>query len=141
MIVRNPASTRPWQHVLDPLAGYLYALEKSIKDKVELTLNFGPNEKSLSVQDVMQIVMNEWPKLKIKTGNDDEVAYEAKYLDLDSNNARRILNWQPKFTQQEAIRRTLTWWDQALKKNASVKEIIGAEIEEFITLDNFRPQL
>ena len=137
MIVRNPTSTRPWQHVLDPLTGYLHALEKSIRDKVELTLNFGPNEKSLSVQEVIRIAMNRWPNLKIRISEEDEGNYEAKYLDLDSNKAQRILSWQPTFTQQEAIRRTLAWWDQALEKPASVKEITDIEIEEFINLGNF----
>jgi len=136
MIVRNPASTRPWQHVLDPLAGYLSALEKSIRDKAELTLNFGPSGNSLAVQEVIEIVKNEWPSLKIRINNKVEVNYEAKYLELDSNEANRILNWQPKFTQQEAIRRTLAWWDQALDQPASVRDITAAEIEEFIDLGN-----
>ena len=134
MIVRNPASTRPWQHVLDPLDGYLSSLERSIRDKTELTLNFGPRENSLAVQEVIEIAKSKWPDLKVRIDNQVAGNYEAEFLDLDSSDAHRVLNWQPRFNQQEAIKRTLAWWDQVLEKPAFVKDITNAEIHEFIAM-------
>ena len=136
MIVRNPASTRPWQHVLDPLDGYLSSLERSIRDQTELTLNFGPRENSLAVQEVIEIAKSKWPDLKVRIDNQVAGNHEAKFLDLDSSDAQRILNWQPRFNQQEAINRTLAWWDQVLEKPAFAKDITNAEIHEFIAMGN-----
>jgi CDP-glucose 4,6-dehydratase len=136
MIVRNPASTRPWQHVLDPLDGYLSSLERSIRDQTELTLNFGPRENSLTVQEVIEIAKGKWPDLKVRIDNQVAGNHEAKFLDLDSSDAQRILNWQPRFNQQEAINRTLAWWDQVLEKPAFAKDITNAEIHEFIAMGN-----
>lgn len=132
MIVRNPESSRPWQHVLDPLSGYLDALEESLKRKTDLTLNFGPKEKSLTVQEVIHITKKEWPNLDICIDNEIQSEYEAKYLDLDSAEAERILDWQPLFTQQEAIKKTLSWWDKVLDKPLMTREITNNEIKEFI---------
>lgn len=135
VIVRNPESTRPWQHVLDPLSGYVSALEESIRCNTELTLNFGPSENSLAVKDVLEISKQEWPDLRVAIEAVDKGSYEAKFLDLDSTEARTVLNWRPVFSQQEAIRRTLAWWKTVLENPASALEVTDAEIYEFIALN------
>lgn len=136
--VRNPESTRPWQHVLDPLSGYVRALEKSIEGKNEFTLNFGPKENSLTVQDVIRISKLEWPDLQVAIEENDQSKYESKFLDLDSTEAEKVLNWQPVFSQQEAIRRTLSWWDKVIENPGSAQEVTDAEICEFIAMNELK---
>jgi CDP-glucose 4,6-dehydratase len=116
IFLRNPESTRPWQHVLDPLAGYLMAIEKMLEGEVIEALNFGPNSKSLSVKKVAEISSKTWPsqsEIDSSRGNSDR-HLESLSLELDSSLARRILNWSPIWSQEEAVISTIKWWDSVL---------------------------
>jgi CDP-glucose 4,6-dehydratase len=81
--VRNPKSTRPWQHVLDPLQGYLMALEKSLSKQIAPAYNFGPTSKSLTVDNA-----------------------------IDASLSSKELNWRPRWSQEDAVKSTINWWRQ-----------------------------
>jgi CDP-glucose 4,6-dehydratase len=116
IVLRNPESTRPWQHVLDPLVGYLMAIERVLGGEVIEALNFGPDSKSLSVKKIAEISSKAWPSqsdIDSSHGN-SERHLESFSLELDSSLARKILNWTPIWSQEEAVISTIKWWDSVL---------------------------
>ena len=104
-------STRPWQHVLDPLSGYLHVAESALNGIDFSPLNFGPTEASLSVNDVVEVAKRAGFIDQNFEINDRETShFESKRLDLDSSKARSNLNWYPLWTQEEALTATFAWW-------------------------------
>ena len=112
--VRNPKSTRPWQHVLDPLHGYLMALEKSINKKIAPAYNFGPSSKSITVDNVVKIANNTWGNSLVVHNLDDsqKIKHEAAELSIDASLSSRELDWRPRWSQEEAVKSTINWWKQ-----------------------------
>jgi CDP-glucose 4,6-dehydratase len=131
LVIRNPESTRPWQHVLDPLWGYLLALNSIIDGSSQTAFNFGPVEESLSVSQVVQELQKRWD-LTATVKVESISPHEAKLLDLDSSLARRELDWRPIYGQREAINKTQQWWDQNLDFKVSEQEICLSQIREFL---------
>ncbi len=134
VLIRNPESTRPWQHVLDPLEGYILSLDKILGGGKVTSLNFGPRGPSLSVKDVIELGK------KIFDFNPQRVVYEtsrhtsdleANHLALDSNQATLELNWHPKWTQEEAVMRTFEFWNTVLNEKTSFSDAIKIDIAEF----------
>ena len=121
--IRNPKSTRPWQHVLDPIRGYLMASEFALTKGGINEFNFGPDGDSLSVNQLINEAMSVWesntPEIRYETGNTN---LEAVTLQLDSNLSKEILNWKPLWSQEQAIRDTFTWWSSVLHKDISAEE-------------------
>lgn len=115
-VIRNPKSTRPWQHVLDPLNGYLMALEYILRENIDLiAFNFGPDGKSLQVNKVIEIahVVGSVKDSLIEIMTSDNHC-EAKDLSLDSKRAYLKLGFTPKFSQEEAILMTIKWWEKVI---------------------------
>lgn len=115
--IRNPNSTRPWQHVLDPLIGYLSTLEALLRDSSLTNINFGPSSEVITVKeaakhllDVLQIT-NE---VEYKSSGSDASGIEAMVLSLDSSLATAALNWQPLVSGLRAIEMTGLWWNKVL---------------------------
>lgn len=135
--IRNPNSTRPWQHVLDPLIGYLQVLEAGIATRSHSSYNFGPRESSLSVKQVANIASNRWGNGAkfhfLKSPIDD--TQEATSLELDVNLAVSNLNWLPTWNQTESIEITVDWWKKVTSKKLSAKEACYSDIE--IALSSF----
>ena len=119
--IRNPESTRPWQHVLDPCVGYLMALDALLEGLISKTLNFGPNEESLSVIECVQLCVDNFHHSEIAlnyhlaTQNEFKSKIEALQLNLDIAQAQQVLNWEPLWNQSMAIEKTVTWWSQLIK--------------------------
>lgn len=133
MEIRNPKSTRPWQHVLDPLCGYLKVLSASMSGETDLAFNFGPCEKSLEVQKVIEIAQSTWPNMfQVSILNSDETKYEALALELDSKRSIEKLGWTPAWTQSEAITKTITWWKSLILEDATPIDLCGLEIDAAI---------
>lgn len=134
--IRNPTSSRPWQHVLDPLFGYLKAIEFLLKSdsKEVLALNFGPDGVSLSVDEVVEIARKNWPNPTSITQVDqnENSLYEAKSLELNSKLAKDLLEWAPVWTQEAAISRTVRWWAQTLIDNEDPLELCRGEIKDYL---------
>jgi CDP-glucose 4,6-dehydratase len=133
--IRNPNSTRPWQHALDPLLGYLKTLDAILRNESSDAYNFGPVEKSFNVGKVVEIATNTWGKpveLKILDRNSD-VKSEANSLDLDPSLAIKELNWHPVWNQTEAIVNTVTWWRDLYSNKSTELELCRSDLKEFIT--------
>ncbi len=116
LIVRNPEATRPWQHVLDPLAGYLLVAQTMFEgnDAARFSAwNFGPQiEDALSVREVVECFSLAWGAGANWALRDPsaEQPHEATFLSVDSSRARKYLNWAPRWRVGEAIERTARWY-------------------------------
>ncbi len=125
--IRNPESTRPWQHVLDPLMGYVLAVMKTETHNFD-SFNFGPKESSLKVSEVIQIANeNLGGELSVNL-MDSGADVEAKSLELDSERACTILEWKPFLSQEEAIHQTLNWWKLKLQGSKTASALCSYEI-------------
>jgi CDP-glucose 4,6-dehydratase len=133
--IRNPKSTRPWQHVLDPLHGYLIALEKSINQSVSPAYNFGPNSKSLTVENVAHIANDAWGNsLLVRNASDLHMSkYEAEALAIDPSLASKELNWIPFWSQEEAVRSTIHWWKQVSEGSRTAYQACMFDIENLLS--------
>ncbi len=113
IVIRQPRAIRPWQHVLDPLAGYLSAAENAwpIAAKWE-GWNFGPDAGSeRTVEEVAILSCRLWGRTDLLRINEDSNApHEAAMLKLDSAKARAQLGWAPRWGFEEAMARTIEWY-------------------------------
>ena len=130
--IRNPNSTRPWQHVLDPLSGYLLALAKDTKEN---TFNFSPNSESLSVKEVTKIAQQSWGGQSKVNFSEAKDSLETKSLSLNSKRAKQKLNWKSNWTQERSVLSTVEWWKTVTKKVLSPNEACMRDISEL--LDEF----
>ena len=115
-IIRSPNAIRPWQHVLEPLAGYLLLGEKLLcgrgQGEWDTAWNFGPASlEPFTVLDVVRMAQGVWPKLQFAVDESAAAAFtEASRLVLDSGRARKKLGWHPVWDTQESVRRTVRWY-------------------------------
>ena len=114
LIIRNPKSTRPWQHVLESINGYLnlgYALTYE-KQKFIGSLNFGPEiGDNKSVEEILKIIKKLGFKLEVKYEKKLDQK-ESKFLSLNVDKAKKMLNWKPKWNSQESLYQTLIWYKE-----------------------------
>lgn len=129
--VRNPDSTRPWQHVLDPLHGYLMVLEATLGGGTFKSINFGPSSESLSVREVVEICQGSWPrKTNVEFSADvQDKIIEATALQLDSNYARQKLGWTTVWSQESSVISTMAWWDKVLNQAVDSQTACADDIE------------
>ena len=118
VVIRNPDSLRPWQHVLDPLYGYLMVAAKILKgEKVLNAYNFGPSENSkLTVAEMSDLACKSWPNnlgWVHQPANDS--LHETKLLWLSSNRARTELGWENLLNAEESIKWSIEWELEAEK--------------------------
>jgi CDP-glucose 4,6-dehydratase len=134
MIIRNPESTRPWQHVLDPLIGYLKTMEAMLDGKVFSSINFGPNDENLKVREVIDAWNQSfYPLTFLETKLvSNEMLLESKNLDINSNLANNYLNWQPKWSQYESINKTFSWWKKYLNDQANPRDLCLEDIWSYL---------
>ena len=112
--IRNPHATRPWQHVLEPLSGYLLLghLLYTQGKKFAEGFNFGPREDSvLTVAEVTKQVIQNYGKGSVKVHKKDNL-HEANLLMLNIEKAHQVLGWTPTYTAQEAIAKTAVWYQR-----------------------------
>lgn len=124
-IIRNPDSIRPWQHVLEPLCGYLALGEKLLKGEKEFatSFNFGPNnEGDLSVKDVLKLATSFWNKISYEIQVDLNAPHEANLLMLDISKARKMLGWKPVLNSSQAIEWTIKWYKEFYENNKVITE-------------------
>lgn len=128
--IRNPESTRPWQHVLDPLIGYLMTLENLLDNKTIKSLNFAPEGKSLPVQNIAEYAVAKWSSdIDFELiQNRKLILKESINLDLNPAFAQKELGWIPLWTQLEAVDSTIQWWKQVILAGANPEEISIEEI-------------
>jgi CDP-glucose 4,6-dehydratase len=111
--VRNPHATRPWQHVLEPLSGYLWlaaGLHGQSKADLGTAFNFGPDqEANRSVGELVREVLKHWPG-RWEDKSDPCAHHEAKLLMLSTAKAKRLLRWRPTWNFETAIANTVGWY-------------------------------
>jgi len=111
--IRNPYATRPWQHVLEPLSGYLQIGQKLLEEKVEFgeAWNFGPsNEGSISVEEVVKNVKKHWNKIDYEINQDVQQLHEANLLKLDCSKAHILLKWKDVWDSETTFEKTVKWY-------------------------------
>jgi len=126
LILRSPNSIRPWQHILDPLYGYLLLLMKLHKKQkfTEMSWNFGPDKSNnKSVEDIIYLINKEFNNSVsiIKKNNYLNKYYESKVLMLKSDKSKITLNWKPKYNLAESIKLTSFWHKEFLAKGNILK--------------------
>ena len=135
--IRNPESTRPWQHVLDPCVGYLMALEELLVGVEIGSLNFGPDTESLEVREVVGNSLEFFPenRINILQSLATSSSVESKVLGLNPNMAQSILKWQPRWSQNEAISLTFSWWKSHLFDDKVAEDLCSSDIENYFIKD------
>jgi CDP-glucose 4,6-dehydratase len=131
--VRNPNSIRPWQHVLNPLSGYL-VLAQALWDSAEHACgwNFGPPEEDArSVGWVVERVRELWPTDVRSVLDEGSHPHEAHFLKLDSSRARARLGWQPPLDLDAALEATVEWYRE-LSAGADMRAVTVGQIETFL---------
>ena len=134
LIIRNPTSVRPWQHILDVLTGYLKTANALLEGKDISNINFGPTEKSINVEEVLQLA-KDFLKFEyfIEKSNDSAHLLESSNLELNSNLANTILGWHAKMSQSLVIEETMKWWGDVLSSKKGAKEACIEDIQEHLS--------
>lgn len=131
--IRNPIAVRPWQHVLEPLSGYLLLGQKLFEDgkKYAEGFNFGPNEDSvLKVADVAQKIVENYGRGEVVVHKKDNL-HEANLLMLNIDKAERVLGWTPTLTAEEAIKNTIEWYKHFYDKTENMYEFTIKQIQKY----------
>lgn len=133
--VRNPKAIRPWQHVLEPLAGYLtLAAGLAIDASLATAFNFGPGpDSNRTVEDLVTEI------LKNRQGSWEDVSdpaalHEAKLLNLSSSKAEQLLGWKPRWGFEETINRTILWYEKVHLQANNAAKITRSQINEYSCL-------
>lgn len=131
--IRNPHSIRPWQHVLEPLSGYLLLGQKLLQEGLLYGegWNFGPNDADAQpVQWIVEKICNKWQgdtSYVIDQGNHP---HEATYLKLDCSKAKSILGWQPRWSLEQALDKIVNW-AKVYQANGNIRDVCLTQIEEY----------
>ena len=131
--VRNPNSTRPYQHVLEPVTFYLFLAMKQYENK-ELagTYNIGPNETDcVTTGDIVSLFCNTWKENAEWEATDYNGPHEADFLKLDCSKAKSSLHWHPIWNVSQAIYKTVTW-SKAFYDNEDIEEATKEQISEYL---------
>jgi CDP-glucose 4,6-dehydratase len=128
--LRNPHSVRPWQHVLDPLAGYLALAERLVASpdaQWQDGFNFGPEAVDLrTVRDLVDTALGYWPGQWVDA-SDPAAPHEAGRLALTIDKARATLGWAPRWSFETAVSKTVSWY-RGLHEGQDVRSLTKAQI-------------
>jgi CDP-glucose 4,6-dehydratase len=130
--VRNPNSIRPWQHVLNPLSGYLM-LAQALWDAPQLAAgwNFGPtDEDARPVGWIVERIAARWPEQLQSIQDDGPHPHEARYLKLDSSKARARLGWRPGLDLEGTLESIVDWYRE-LRADGDMRAVTLGQIEAF----------
>jgi CDP-glucose 4,6-dehydratase len=133
LVIRNPLATRPWQHVLEPLSGYLVLAQALYQQGVQFdgAWNFGPrDEDARSVQEVINLVIKDWWLPASWIQDKSEQPHEAHSLKLDCSKARQFLNWEPRWGLEQAVNQ-ITMWHAAHRNAQNLHEISLGQIAQY----------
>ncbi len=122
--IRSPAATRPWQHVLEPLSGYLLLGQKLLQGERRFAeaWNFGPDSTgNRSVEHILSRLQEQWTGLRWRVTQQPQ-PHEAWLLHLDSTKARSLLGWQPVWSIDQGLRATAEWYHNYIEDNLIITE-------------------
>ena len=131
--IRSPKAIRPWEHVLEPLSGYMLLAKKQWEHPTEFCegWNFGPESESVStVWEVATELIKNYGKGKLKDSSDPNAVHEAKLLMLDITKAKTKLEWKPRMNMQQCMDLVADWYKRYQKED--VYQLCVEEIEKFI---------
>jgi len=132
VLIRNPKAVRPWQHVLEPLSGYLLVGQFLLEEKKEFARawNFGPQiDSEIYVEDLVKKIKKYWDSFEYEIEQNKSNPHEANFLKLDSSFAKNILGWKPIFDIEKCLEKTISWYKDFYEKN---KINTVEDIQEFI---------
>ncbi len=130
VLIRNPDAVRPWQHVMEPLFGYMLLALKLNDDVNNFSgaWNFGPyNDDNFSVIDLANIAVESWGAGKLIVDKDVNAPHEARLLRLDISKVINELKWTPKLNAEQAIGRTLSWYKE-FYNGKNVSELMDEDL-------------
>ena len=131
--IRNPGATRPWQHVLDPLNGYLMVASKLINKsgQVSSSYNFGPSSDDVyRVEVLVNKVIANWGSGEFIVESSADNPHEAGLLQLDSSLARRELGWSPRWDFATTLSETVRWYYE-ISRGADPRKLCHEQIDLF----------
>jgi CDP-glucose 4,6-dehydratase len=133
--MRNPQSVRPWQHVLEPLAGYLLLGAKMTHDPIKYSqaYNFGPYfNDALAVTKMVDLAITCWGSGKSMVKQLLNQPHEAGLLKLDISKSINDLNWMPKFNAEAAVQYTINWYKKYFSDKNNIIQFTEQQIAEFL---------
>jgi CDP-glucose 4,6-dehydratase len=131
--VRSPDAIRPWQHVLEPLSGYLLLAERlwDSPNQYSQSWNFGPaQEDARSVRWMLNRLNEHWTHRVAWKMDSNPAPHEARLLTLDSAKARAILGWKPRWTLDRALEAVVDWW-QEYEIRKPLREVVMRQIDSY----------
>lgn len=133
IIVRNPYSTRPFQHVLEPLWAYMMIASAQYKDiKYAGWYNVGPDEcDCVCTGDLVQLFCDKWGGASWKNESEKNAPHEANFLKLDCSKIKSVFGWKPKWHIEEAIEKTVEW-TRVYFSGGNIGEITKKQINDFL---------
>lgn len=133
ILLRNPLATRPWQHVFEPLSGYMEVAKKlyELGSNENDCWNFGPNNSDIrTVKEIVELFFECWGIENFADSDLNSQPYEAKSLSLDISKAHFKLGWSPRWDLETAIERTVNWYKDYLNQD-NLRNLSSCQIEEF----------
>lgn len=134
LIIRNHRSVRPWQHVLEPLGGYLLLAYMQSKDAVAYSsaFNFGPDpSEAVTVEELVNAAIRHWGKGSYRVVNNSEAVHEAGLLQLAIEKAGNMLNWHPKYKAEEAVKATMNWYKTYHEEPDTIALFTQEQIQQY----------
>jgi len=132
LVIRNPLSVRPWQHVCEPVRGYL-GLAQMMVDKpgsYPHALNFGPSDDDVrTVEELSNVMVALWGDGARWTRDESVQPYEARTLTIDSQIARRRLGWSPRWTFEETMAHTIDWY-RVFYQSGDLQQLTMRQLEQ-----------
>jgi CDP-glucose 4,6-dehydratase len=137
IVIRRPDSIRPWQHVLEPLHGYLMLAQRACEDRENFAgpWNFGPREEdAISVRQLADRIVTRWGKGELNIQPDPAAPHEAQFLRLNTTKARTELHWQPALELKEALGWTVDWYRSYYGEPKTAAAITHTQIKEYMRM-------
>ena len=134
IVIRNPNAVRPWQHVLEPVVGYLSLgmLLENLPLNFSQAYNFGPqSEDALSVEEMVQLAIDSWGSGEYQIENESNQPHEAGLLKLDISKVKSELDWEPKMNAIETISFTIDWYKNFKSNTLKVNDFTTHQILSF----------
>jgi CDP-glucose 4,6-dehydratase len=133
IIIRNPTAIRPWQHVLEPLAGYLQLGVQLSQDPVKYSgaWNFGPSaDDNKQVIDIVKTALDIWGHGDFEIQKENNALHESSILKLDISKTTNLLNWKPVYNSTEAVETTIEWYKKFVAKD-DMRKITIEQIQSY----------
>ncbi len=133
LLIRNPNSSRPWQHVLEPLSGYLLLGQHLYQRNFDIvgSWNFGPALNSnLTVKELVRLMSEEWDKVVGDCHINSQARHEAQSLMIDSTKARSTLGWNPVWDIKKTVQYTMEWYRTYFEENFVITD---KQIKKYLT--------